>query len=779
MSRAGKTPVAAALVAWRWPLAIVAMLILATTLPLSRRLKMDRTIDQMFAPDDPTLLAYQELRDSFGGNAAVLLVYRDDQLMTVAGLERASELSARVLKIPGVRGVLSVAQLNELLGMIRPGGLLTGLSSDTPPLLRRDDVVAVAFDRLFQGYTHSERRDQSAIVALLDPPDKERGHGDVVAAFREITRDMPKGTQDAVLVGEPVLLSEGFDLIERDGGQLAAWTIALLSPLVLLLLRSWRWVFLQAVVIGWSVTVTRALLYALGIRLSLVSSILTAICTVIAVTAVIHLGTAWRKRRSRGDDAYASAISGMAFVLPPIFWACATDAAGFVSLLASAIAPIRDFGLMMAIASMAVCLSLVLMAPLLMTLGVSHGRFLPSAQGVLDRLQRTIRRAAVRLAAAMIRIRYVVLLLAAAFAGLTVEGINRLQIETSFLQNFRDDSEIAASYIRVEQALKGAGVWDVILDAPDDLSDAYMANVREIEKRLREIRVGDEKLTKVLSMADADRIATAIPLLRIASPSVRLNGMRAAVPAFSDALLVPDTQPHRKLRIMIRSREHLPAEVKMDLISKVEQVVLEETESEKWKRAFSSGESTGPGRVTGYYVMIARLVSQILGDQWRCLALAGAMVWVLLLVATRSLSLATLALVPNLLPVLGVLGLLGWYGEPMNMGAAMIAAVSVGLSIDGSVHFLAAFEQKRGRNRSAKDSAIYAQSGVGLPVILSTLALVIGFMGLGSSEFVPTATFGVLTAVALLAGTAANLVLMPILVSFTGARDRGTLQPAR
>jgi predicted RND superfamily exporter protein len=669
--------------------------------------------------------------------------------------------------------------------VIRPGGLLTGLSSDTPPLLRRDDVVAVAFDRLFQGYTHSEQRDQSAIVALLDPPDEERGHGDVVAAFREITRDMPEGTQDAVLVGEPVLLSEGFDLIERDGGQLAVWTIALLSPLVLLLLRSWRWVLLQAIVIGWSVTVTRALLYALGIRLSLVSSILTAICTVIAVTAVIHLGTAWRKRRARGDDAYASAIGGMSLVLPPIFWACATDAAGFISLLASAIAPIRDFGLMMAIASMAVCVSMVLAAPLVMTLGVSGWRFLPSLQRVLDRLQRTIRRAAVRLAAAMIRVRYVVLLLAAALAGLTVEGINRLQIETSFLQNFRDDSEIAASYVRVEQALKGAGVWDIILDAPDALTDGYMARVRDLENRLRDIRVGDEKLTKVLSMADADRIATAIPLLRIASPSVRLNGMRAAIPAFSDALLVPDDQPHRKLRIMLRSREHLPAEIKMELIAKVEQVVREETTSDAWKSVFTSdeqtdaAEATGPGRVTGYYVMIARLVSQILGDQWRCLALAAAMVWVLLIFATRSLVLATLALVPNLLPVLGVLGLLGWYGEPMNMGAAMIAAVSVGLSIDGSVHYLAAFRRKRARCRSANESAIFAQRGVGLPVILATLALVVGFMGLGRSEFVPTATFGVLTAVALLAGTAANLVLMPILVSFTGARDRGTPQPAR
>jgi uncharacterized protein len=767
-STAGQnSSIASAMIAWRWPLAVFAVVILAIAWPLSRRLAMDRTIDQMFAADDPTLLAYHELRDSFGGNAAILLVYRDDDLMTAEGLARAGVISGQVAKVPGVRGVLSVAQLNELLGVIRPAGLLTGLSNDKPPLLREDDVVAVAFDRLFQGYTHTADRKQSAIVALLDPPEAESGHHDVVAALRDITRKLPEGTSDAVLVGEPVLLSEGFDLIERDGNQLAIWTIALLSPLVLVLLRGLRWVVLQALVIGWAVTVTRALLYATGIRLSLVSSILTAICTVITVTAVIHLGTAWQRRRNRGDDLNYAAKRSLWLVMPSIFWACATDAAGFASLIGSAIAPIRDFGIMMAIASLAVCVAMLLMSPVFMTVGARERDLLAWLHHILDHIERFIQRFAVHLAVVMIRFREIVLVGSVALAAVTSVGINRLQIETSFLENFREDSEIAASYDRVEEALRGAGVWDVVLDAPSNLSDEYMARVRDLEKQLREIKVDGEQLTKVLSMADADRIATAIPLLRITSPAVRLNGMRGAVPAFSDALLVPEGQPHRKLRIMLRSREHLPAETKMKLIAEVERVVKEATSSETWKATFAATDSSAPGRVTGYYVMIARLVSQILGDQWRCLAWAGAMVWLLLIIATRSIWLATLALIPNLLPVLAVLGALGWYGEPMNMGAAMIAAVSVGLSIDGSVHYLAAFQRKRTRGRTARDAAIYAQRGVGLPVILSTVALVVGFMGLGRSEFVPTATFGVLTAAALLTGTAANLILMPILVTLT------------
>ncbi len=757
--------ITAAMIAWRWPLAMVAITILAIALPLSWRLEMDRTIDQMFAADDPTLLAYNELRDAFGGNAAMMLVYHDPELMTPEGLERAGQLSAQVANVPGVRGVLSVAQLNELLGSFRPGGIFTGLSADTPPLLRKEDFVSRAFERLFVGYTHSEDGTESSIVALLEPADTKAGHHDVVAAMRELVSHMPSSTSDAVLVGEPVLLSEGFDLIEQDGLRLAIWTIALLSPLVLLLLRRVRWVVLQAIVIAWAVTVTRATLYVCDIRLSLVSSILTAICTVIAVTSVIHLGSTWQKRRLRGDDLAGSSKLALVTVMPAIFWACATDAAGFISLIGSAITPIREFAVMMAVASIAVWVALMLFSPLVMTL-VENDRLRIQSR-LLSKLETSIRRASVRLASVMLHYRGWVLVATLLISIGTLMGISRLRIETSFLKNFRDDSEISLAYNRVEGALRGAGVWDVVLDAPDELTDEYLTCVRDLEKRLREIEVDGERLTKVLSLADADRIVSAISLLRIVSPKVRIAGMRTAVPAFCDALLVLPGEPNRKLRIMLRSREHLSTETKMSLIASVEQVVAEETTTSRWQANFSANSATRAGRVTGYYVMIARLVSQIIGDQWRCLAWAAVLVWLLLVAATWSIRLATVALVPNLLPVLGVLGVLGWFGGEMNMGAAMIAAVSVGLSIDGSIHYLANYQQKISRGRANEQAAIFAQRGVGLPIVLSTLALVIGFLGLGRSEFVPTATFGVLTAAALLVGTIVNLALLPIVVCFS------------
>jgi predicted RND superfamily exporter protein len=279
---------------------------------------------------------------------------------------------------------------------------------------------------------------------------------------------------------------------------------------------------------------------------------------------------------------------------------------------------------------------------------------------------------------------------------------------------------------------------------------------------LRSIDIAGEQLTKVLSLADADAIAARSPLLGLASPAIRLSGMKLKMPVFFDALLTP-SGPDRKLRIMLRSREHLDAVQKAALIAAVQQTVADHTGRPGWQAAAGSEE---PGRVTGYYVMIARLVANLVGDQWRCFFVSAALVWLLLLLATRSLPLATAALLPNLLPILVVLAGVGLIGGKLNMGAAMIAAVSIGLSIDGSVHFLNSYGRCRARGHGVEASAIHAAGGIGVAVLLATVALVAGFSILASSEFVPTATFGILVAVTLAAGTLVNLTLLPALVSW-------------
>ena len=115
-------------------------------------------------------------------------------------------------------------------------------------------------------------------------------------------------------------------------------------------------------------------------------------------------------------------------------------------------------------------------------------------------------------------------------------------------------------------------------------------------------------------------------------------------------------------------------------------------------------------------------------------------------------------------PVSVITGWMGWIGVPINMGAAMIAAVSMGLSIDSSTHYIMEFLSDRGRGMTVSQALHAANQSVGRSMTLSTLALVAGFTALAASDFVPTIYFGALTALTMIGGLLGNLVVLPVLL---------------
>ncbi|TWU22208.1 MMPL family protein [Novipirellula galeiformis] len=760
----GKT--ASLLIRYRVILSLLGLVVLVASVPFSNRLQLDRSIAAMFAQRDPTLVDYKTLQDSFGGNAVAMLVYRDPDLMSRAGLQRSEAIASRVIEIEGVDGILSPSTLNAAIEKIRPGNFFSS-ASDTPGFIRKNDVVARGIERLFSGYTHSDDHALAAVVAMLSPQHPR----ETIESLQEIASTLPDHfaaiAEPGLVVGEPVLIHDGFDLIERDGRKLTTVTLILLSIVVLVTLLDLRFVALTGLVVVWSIVVTEATLVLLDLNQSLVSTIMPAIITVIAVAAVLHLGAKFQDARAKGHGRTDAVGRALSLLIVPILWTCLTDAAGFAALGFSRILPVRQFGAMIAIASIAVFVAIVLFASVIMMLPEwSFGDVLHRLQ---RRMTRSVRRRCTLVASAFVSNRRGAIALALVLLCLSVVGTWRAKPETSFLNNFRSDSAIVKAYDQVERDFGGGGVWDVLLPAPEVLSRDYLKQVRSLEQSLRRIDSDGAKLTKVLSMADAEYVIGLTPILKFAPAELRMSGMRSTMPQFVDALLnAADTSP-RRLRIMIRSHEQLPAEAKTRLIAEVERTVREHTTSEAWRNALGA-EPTSQPKVTGYYVMMSRLVSQLVGDQWRCLALAGVLVWLLLWVATRSIGLSLAALLPNLLPAFVVLATVGWIGGKINMGAAMIAAVSIGLSIDGSVHLLAIYRRYRSHGHSPEQAVTHAAGNVGVPILLATCALVFGFSILSTSEFIPTATFGTLVAATLLLGTLVNLTLLPACIAVV---DRG------
>ena len=250
----------------------------------------------------------------------------------------------------------------------------------------------------------------------------------------------------------------------------------------------------------------------------------------------------------------------------------------------------------------------------------------------------------------------------------------------------------------------------------------------------------------------------------------KMGGAEANAPGGSEG----DDQRYW-FRIMLRARERQPAAAKTQVIEQVERIVEEELSSASWSR-WRRGDEPRRGYVTGYFVLLTNLIASTVRDQWTSFGAATAGVLAALLIALRNWRTALIAIAPNALPIIVVLGTLGWLDLKLNLGAAMIAAVSMGLSVDSSIHYLTAIDRRRREGLSYGESLHVVQQEVGRPVVFSTLALVVGFVALCGSEFMPTVYFGLLVSLAMCGGLAGNLVLLPLLLRLfiaearTGAR---------
>jgi hypothetical protein len=214
---------------------------------------------------------------------------------------------------------------------------------------------------------------------------------------------------------------------------------------------------------------------------------------------------------------------------------------------------------------------------------------------------------------------------------------------------------------------------------------------------------------------------------------------------------------------MLRSREQVEAMDKRLLID----AVRKEVQAYESRVGFHESKAVdGRAFVSGYYVLLAELVSSIVADQWRCFAIAGVGIFVAMWFALRDIRLAIVAMLPNILPSLCILGWFGWTVIPINLGAAMIAAVSMGLSVDSSIHYLNRYQQERARGSTGSQAVDNAQSETGLAMILSTMALVLGFGALATSDFLPTVIFGFSAALSMLGGLLGNLLILPAMLQF-------------
>ncbi len=707
------------------------MLLLLAWVPASR-LAFDQSIESLYAPDDPRLSDYLTSRRWFGGDEFVIVawtepnLFRADHGLTAESAGRIREFSGKLSEVPGVRGDSTQTLADALRFPFRRDrvrelaeGVVLGLNGTATAVVLR--LLPTSEAPVARGQTISDLR---ALAAAHDPP--------------------------AYVVGEPVQIYDMFQYVEEDGRTLFRVSLALLGMVICILFHRVRWVAIPMVVVVSAITWTQALLVIVELQLSMVSSMLGSLVTVIGIATVMHVTVHFRdlRRLKSRTDAMRQTLTDLG---PAVFWSCMTTGAGFAALLVSNVAPVRNFAVMMALGALSVLVAVAVIVPGSVLIGrlsadpghaPLEGRVARGLGRITYLLERAPRRAA---------------LVAAGLVAFAAAGFLRLQVETDFSRNFRESSPIVKALQYVELELGGAGNWEVNFPAPHELTDEYLDRVNRLAERLRDelaapaangLHAG--RLTKVAALNDILDLVPRQILLRAHTLAERLAILSRfqpeAVPMFYNA-------EAGRMRIMLRSLEQQPASEKKSLIAGVEQRAREE---------FSES------RVTGLFVLLTFLIEGLLNDQMQSFLVAAGGIGVMMAIAFRSVRMGLMLLIPNVVPIVFVIGAMGWIGLPINIATAMIASVSMGLTVDSSIHYVFGYRRARAAGLPMLEAIRATHENVGLALVFANLALIVGFSVLTLSHFIPLIHFGVLVSVAMLGGLAGNLVLLPLLLRLEG-----------
>jgi len=729
----------------------VLLLIAAITLGLgaaASRFRVDSAIDQLLPVHDAAGNYYAGVRQVFGSEEIDVIGVFADDVFAPATLARIDRLSQALAALPGVQEVTSLTTLQSVT--FDDSGL--SRARLMPPLPLNAEQTA-----RFRAQARADRPAERLIVSA-----DGRAAG-IWVRFKPMTDDefLALGLEDrvrgviAATPGPEVVAVTGLPTIKVQAARKMLQDLMLFVPLALLLVtgmvvwafRTWRGVVLPlaAVVIG--VVWTTGVMVLAGDAFTMGTLVLPPLLMAAGVAYAIHVVSRYYQELPTARDNAAAVAAAVAHVRLPVFMAALSTVIGFGTFVWSPIPSIRDFGIYSALGVAVIFCACMVLIPAALTLlptpasipaGLEDGGWFSDFVGGCGALS--------------IRHRRLMLALFAVLLAFGAWGVTRVHFETDYLRFFSASSPVRVENAQIGDALAGTQVMTFVVDGdgPESVTRVDVLEGLRAFQQFLAAQPGVDKTVSVLDQLDAVREA--------------LQPGRAGAPFDGQAevdqvllLLAPHDlryeldAPHSRAQISVHTR-----------LSGSRGVVGFVERGEAWAAAHLPPSVRVHG--TGTVVLMNRSAdalawSQVTGDGQVMVILL-----VLMSLLFRSLRLGILSMVPNVFPIVMLLGAMGWAGIDLNICTSTIASISIGIAVDDTIHYMLGYHDALKAGRTREEAILETLRAVGRPILIISVALSTGFLIVCLSNFDPVRHFGILASLTMVVGAFTDLFLLPALL---------------
>jgi len=698
-------------------------------------LRIDTSTSSFLDRYSPEWSVYQHSVEAFGGDEFLAVVLRGAEPYSPGVMKLIKELTEEFGQLHGVRRVDSIATV-PLIRSASDGaialdsGIAARVPDSTLELARLREELEE--DRVAARSLVSADGRSFAINLVLDG----RSDSDIASLLQHV-RSRVAGHQ-ALISGVPVFRTEVNLRTEREVALLVPATVVVISAVVWWALRSLIGVALASVMGGAGVAIAVGGMGFLGVTLSL--------STMILPSTLLALGCAYSMHPLAAIVA-GRGIEGVKATAPGVGLSGLTTAVGFVSMGAAGVDAIRDLAVFGALGVVGITLAVLTLLPAMLVL-IGCTRLESNA------LEWLSKRVVGFVAGGGVRFRRGTFLAWAVCAATAAAGVGLLRIETDIIRWFPRGSEIREDYEIIRALFSGISPVNVMIRSEGDRS-VDEPNAVETIDRLGAALEESPVVGKALSIADPlkemNRVLDARGTETLPESESLIQQyllLLEGIPQIGDVI----TNDRREGNLILRVDDNSSHEI---------------VELGEWVRQWWSTEGV-PGysvNVTGIMYEFARSEEAIARGQLIGLALATLMVFGILWSALGTWGIGIVASLPNVFPILIVYGLMGFSGVPLDAATACLGSLALGIAVDDTVHIILGVIARTTDRCSQASALMETVAEAGPALVITTVAISLGFGVLAISDFTLVRNLGLVTSLLVGLCLVADLTLLPALLT--------------
>ena len=534
--------------------------------------------------------------------------------------------------------------------------------------------------------------------------------------------------------------------------------------------RNIKWVLMPLLGCATSVIIMIGLLGFVGWKVTVISSNFIALMLILNMAMNIHVTVRFLQIRKEfpnlpKTNAVLEASSKM---MLPILYTVLTTVCAFLSLIFSGIKPIIDFGWMMTLGLIVSLLVTFLLLPCLLNIFSSEDRIevQDTEKSLITKILGTI---AKKNNSLIFGVTFAIVLA-------SIFGISKLEVENSFINYFNKETEIYKGMKKIDEDLGGTTPLNIILKFPskqieeanDDEFSEWDEGVENKEDKSKYWFTRD-KMDKILkvhdyldSLPEIGKVLSFGSILRVAEDlnrkelqSLEIAVLYSKIPKeikkeiISPYISVEDDEA----RISVRIRDSLENLRRNDLINKINSELNTKLNLKKEEY-----------ELAGVLILFNNLLQSLFKSQILTLGIVMLGIFAMFLILFRNTTLSLIGVVPNFLAAFFILGIIGLMEIPLDMMTITIAAITIGIAVDNSIHYIYRFKEEFKKINDYKKTLDKCHSTVGVAILNTSITIVFGFSILVLSNFIPTIYFGVFTGIAMLLAMISVLTLLPKLL---------------